>query len=891
MILTIKNLRTEYKVNPIGIATQHPRLSWHLTSEQSEVVQTSYRVMVGESSEDLETENYLWDSGKQESEQSIHVEYHGPDLTSTQRLFWQVEIVDNYGNQAKSSVAFWQMGLLDISDWQAQWITPIIDNDISQSEPCPYLRKDFEISKEVKAVNLYGSALGLYELELNGKKVGEQVFTPGWTNYHERIQYQVYDITSQINAGKNAIGAILGDGWFRGHFGWWEDNRNTYGKHLALILQIEIAYLDGTKELVITDDTWGTSQGPILKSDIYNGELYDARLEFKDWSKPSFDDSDWKPTKILSHSKELLITSEGEEVRKTKELKPIELLTTPKEEKVFDLGQNMVGWVRLQVSGNAGDQVTMKFAEVLDQDGNFYTDNLRAIECTDRYFLSGKGLEIYEPRFTFHGFRYVKVEDYSGELNLGSITGIVVHSDMEQIGHFECSDPLINQLQSNIEWGQRGNFLDVPTDCPQRDERLGWTGDAQVFAPTASFNFNTAPFFTKWLKDLATEQKEDGSVPWVVPNIIKDGGGTGWSDGFGATGWADAAVIIPWTLYRYYGDTRILMDQFDSMKAWVDYMIHHAGDKYVFDFGFHFGDWLSFAEYYTYNYNAPDYGYAGAHTDKELIATAYFYYSATLLQKSAEIIGRREVADQLNRLLPKIKKAWNEEFMTRSGRLVSSTQAAYAIGLVFGIVADDKVEVIAKRLADDVSYFGHLTTGFLGTPVLNFALSDFGNTDLAFQLLHNDRYPSWLYAISQGATTIWERWDGIKPDGTFQTVGMNSFNHYAYGAIGDWLYSRVAGIDIDEQHPGFKNIIFRPHIGDKLTYAKASIKTMYGVVSAGWSVEGSLIKYELEIPANCTGTIMLESKKDTSLNGERIALGKENKLKLGSGKYLVSWSK
>jgi alpha-L-rhamnosidase len=711
----------------------------------------------------------------------------------------------------------------------------------------------------------------------------------------------VYDVTMQITTGQNVIGSILGDGWYRGHLGWWENNRNGYGDHLGLLLQLEVTYEDGSSELILSDDSWKASTGPILKSDIYNGETYDARLENPNWSQPDFDDSAWETVKLLDHPKSMLTNSVGEKVRKIQELKTKEIITTPKGELVCDLGQNMVGWVRLKVSGKPGDRITLKFAEVLDQDGNFYTDNLRNIECTDHYILKGEGEEVYEPRFIFHGFRYVLVEGYHGELTKESITGIVVHSDMLPTGQFECSDPIINQLQSNIQWGQKGNFLDVPTDCPQRDERLGWTGDAQVFAPTASFNFNTAPFFTKWLRDLETEQKEDGSVPWVVPNIIVDGGGTGWSDGFGATGWADAAVVIPWVLYQSYGDTRILQEQYPSMKAWVDYMIYHAGESYIFDYGFHFGDWLSFAEYESYNYAAPDYGFAGAHTDKALIATAYFYYSINLLLKTAKIIGKSEDVAALSNLLPKIKEAWNEEFMTRTGRLVSSTQAAFAIGLVFDIVAEDKKEIIAKRLADDVTYFGHLTTGFLGTPVLNYALSDTGRLDLAYQLLNNKRYPSWLYSVTKGATTIWERWDGIRPDGSFQTTGMNSFNHYAYGAIGEWLYSRVAGLRIDPKKPAYKNIIFQPNPGGGLEYAKASIHTMYGLASAKWKLENASTNYDIEIPANCTGAVILNTTDSESitLNGELLAtceLVSNKKVEdgktsfgLGSGKYVIHY--
>lgn len=895
----IYKLKTEYKTNPLGIDAIVPRLSWEIASEQRGVKQTAYRITAASSVQQLKkATGLLWDSGKQNSGQSIHIEYKGRKPESRERIYWQVQVCDNHGNDAISSEpAWWEMGLLDPAQWKAKWITQPWENDREKSDPCPFFRKSFTIDKPVNSARIYVSCLGLYELQLNGEKVGDEVFTPGWTNYHERLQYQVYDITDQLLNGENTIGSILGDGWYRGHLGWWDNNRNTYGEALGLLLQLEVRFDDGSMLTIITDDSWKAETGPILKSDIYNGETYDARLEMLGWSSPGFDDSRWKSAKLLEHSKAILIASAGEKIRKITDIKPIEYFVTPNGENVFDLGQNMVGRARLKVKGKPGDRVTLKFAEVLDQKGNFYTKNLRKIECKDSYILKGTDEEIFEPRFTFHGFRYVQVEGYSGELTNDCITGIVIHSDMKPTGSFECSEPLISQLQQNIQWGQKSNFLDVPTDCPQRDERLGWTGDAQVFAPTASFNFNTASFFTKWLKDLSSEQREDGSVPWVVPNVIVDGGGTVWSDGFGATGWADAAVVIPWTVYRYYGDKRILEDQYDSMKAWVNYMKVHAGDSYIFDYGFHFGDWLSFSEYISYHYNAPDYGFAGAHTDKSLIATAYFYYSTMLLQKTAEILDRQKDAESLSKLAAKIKTAWAREFMTESGRLVSATQTAYAIGLVFDLIPDDKKAIVAKRLADDVRNFGHLTTGFLGTPVLNVALSHFGYSDLAYQLLLNKRYPSWLYPVTLGATTIWERWDGIKPDGSFQTEGMNSFNHYAYGAIGEWLYSYVAGISIDENEPGYQHILIRPHPGGGLTNARASHHSMYGNVECSWKISEGYFNLDVNVPHNTHATATLPQAKleeiqESGKSAQKVA-GIRNSyqdgdavvLQLGSGNY------
>jgi alpha-L-rhamnosidase len=467
----------------------------------------------------------------------------------------------------------------------------------------------------------------------------------------------------------------------------------------------------------------------------------------------------------------------------------------------------------------------------------------------------------------------------------------VVHSDMEKIGEFECSDPLINRLQQNIQWGLRGNFLDVPTDCPQRDERMGWTGDAQAFAPTACFNMNTGAFFTKWMKDLQLDQKADGNVPWVVPNVLEGGGGTGWSDGYGGTGWADAAVIVPWTVYQSYGDIQILENQYESMKAWVEYMIRHSGSRYIFDYGFHFGDWLSFAEYYTYNYNAPDYGYAGAHTEKDLIATAYFYYSTSLMSKIASLLRRNEDSERYAGLLPRIKEAFHREFITPNGRLVSGTQTAYVLALGFDLIPEEEREAMAKRLADDVRYFGHLTTGFLGTPLLCRVLSDNGYPDLAYQLLFNKRYPSWLYPVTMGATTIWERWDGIKPDGSFQTVGMNSFNHYAYGAVGQWLYSTVAGLNIDSSKPGYKHSIIRPCPTRRLNYAKASLQTMYGLLLSSWEIKGDDIIYKFRIPPNTAATIYLEaekisySQKAQDLSGIKKMGDKQFVIEAGSGSW------
>jgi alpha-L-rhamnosidase len=882
--ILVEELVCEYHTNPVGIDVEKPRLSWKILSDKENVLQTAYEIRVADSPSNLNRKNRLiWSSGKVNSDQSVNVEYRGPELEPMQRVYWQVRVWDNQNKATKwSEPAYWEMGILKPELWTASWITMENEKETEGSKPSHFLRKEFSAAKKVKSARIYASALGLYELYLNGEKVGDELFTPGWTSYKKRIQYQTYDVTDMVKTN-NALGAILGDGWYRGNIGF-RNQRNYYGDKLALIAQLQITYSDGTTETIGTDESWKATTGPIIFSDIYNGETYDARLEMPGWATTSFDDSSWGTVAKLDHPKDILIAPQGVPVKAVEEISPIEIITTPKGETVFDMGQNMVGWVRLKVKGSRGDAVTLKFAEVLDKEGNFYTENLRAAKATDVYILKGDGEEIYEPHFTFHGFRYVKLEDFPGTPHLDNITGVVIYSDMEPTGTFACSDSLINQLQHNIQWGQKGNFLDVPTDCPQRDERLGWTGDAQVFAPTAAFNFNVAPFYTKWLKDLAADQLPDGKVPHVIPDVL-DGAG-------GSTAWADAAIIVPWQTYLAYGDKRILEEQYPSMKAWVEYMKNRAGDDYLWIGDTHYGDWLAFATTRS--------DYPGATTEKDLIATAYFSYSSGLLAKIAEILEKSGDAEKYSDLSEKVKEAFVKEFVTPSGRLVSHTQTAYSLALAFNLLPENLIPKAAEYLAGDVEKFKHLTTGFVGTPLLCKTLSNYGYEDLAFMLLNRKEYPSWLYPVTQGATTIWERWDGQKPDGTFQNPGMNSFNHYAYGAIGEWLYTYVAGIQIDPENPGYKHFFLAPHPGGGLTNAKAVYKSMYGKIKSDWKIEGNQMVYDVTIPANTTATVTLPSASldEVSLNDSPLKSDSEKNaqqkndvvtLKLGSGEYRISY--
>ncbi|MBE3100214.1 MAG: family 78 glycoside hydrolase catalytic domain, partial [Planctomycetes bacterium] len=564
--LAVVALRTEYKENPVGIDARQPRLSWQLRSDARGVSQSAYQVRVALSEPDVRPGRRLvWDSGRVTSGESIHRLYGGPPLESGQTYYWQVRVWDAEGTPAAwSNVATWETGLLDPADWKSSWIEPNLPEDVKTSGPSPMLRREFNLKGVVRRARAYVTSHGLYEMAINGRRVGDVLFTPGWTSYSKRLQYQTYDVTSLLKRGSNAVGVTLGNGWYRGDLGW-ENRRNIYGDRLGLLAQIRITYDNGREEIIGTNQQWRAATGSILMSEIYHGETYDARLEKAGWTEPGYDDRGWSPVSVADHPKDRLVAPAGPPIRRIQELKPVKVFKTPAGDIVADMGQNMVGWVRLAVQGPAGTTVTLRHAEVLDKQGNFYTENLRAAKATARYTLKGGAREVFEPRFTFFGFRYVAIDGYPGELTPGDLTGIVIHSDTAVTGTFETSNPMINQLQSNIVWAQKGNFLDVPTDCPQRDERLGWTGDAQVFARTAAFNVDVAGFFTKWLADLAADQFDDGRVPHVIPNVL--GGGNSASTG-GSAAWGDAAVIIPWTIYLAYGDTRVLEQQYPSMAQW-----------------------------------------------------------------------------------------------------------------------------------------------------------------------------------------------------------------------------------------------------------------------------------------------------------------------------------
>lgn len=874
--VTLQHLLTENLVNPIGIDAPAPRFSWQIVSNQRAIQQTAWEIKV------LEGKNTLWNSGKVVAGQSVQVPYAGNALQPATRYTWQVRIWDNNGRTSPwSSPAWFQTALLSPANWKAQWITPGFTEDAGNRPPVLF-RKSFAIPKKIKAATAYITSHGMYEAQINGQRVGDAYLTPGWTSFNKRLQYQVYDVTHLLVNGQNAIGVSVGNGWYRGYLAW-GGNKNSYGSDIALLFQLAITYTDGTTELLLSDQNWKSSTGVIRYAEIYHGETIDMRQEKTGWTKTGYNDADWSGVQTSNYSKDVLIATYNEPVKKQETFKPVKVLTTPNGKTVLDFGQNLVGWVMVKATGKSGDSIIIRHAEVMDKYGYFYTDNLRAAKATATYILHGKEEQILEPHFTFFGFRYILVENYPGEIKPENFTAVALYSAMPPTGSFVCSNPLLNQLQHNIQWGQRGNFLDVPTDCPQRDERLGWTGDAQAFSRTAAFNFGVNNFFAKWLCDVAADQRADGLVPHVIPNVL------GANEG-ASTGWADVSTILPWNMYLAYGDKRILDDQYKSMKAWVNFMQNQSKND-LWQTGSHFGDWLFYRPF-------DDNDGKAAVTDKYLIAQCFYAHSTELLIKTATLLGNTADAATYKALLEKIKAAFVKEYLTPNGRLVSGTQTAYVLALQFDMLPEALRTQAAARLVENIkSYNYHLTTGFLGTPYLCHVLHRFGYTGIAYKLLLQESYPSWLYPVKMGATTIWERWDGQKPDSTFQTPNMNSFNHYAYGAIGDWMYRVIAGLDTYEDGPGYKHIKIQPHPGGGLTNAAATLQTYYGTVSSRWTINGNELTLDVEIPANTTADIYIPAAGATTIteSGKAIAGQKDIQvtrtagqfvmIKAGSGKY------
>ena len=890
--------KCEHRVDPLGIGETSPRLSWALASEGRGEAQSAYRVLVAENEEDLAAEqNLLWDSGRVESNRSLGIEYEGAELKSGARCAWNVIVWDGEGEPSSiSEAAVFEMGLLEKSDWTGIWISadegPAGDIDPPTGNeydalgnglaPSPYLRREFGLERPVRRARLYATARGVYELSINGARVGDDVLAPGWTDYRKRIQYQTYDVTALLREGQNTLGAILGDGWYAGFVGFDPKQAGAhYGTSPQLLAQLNVEYEDGSTQSIATDGSWRSSTGPILFSDLLAGESYDAREEMPGWNKSGFDDSGWQGVGVERLGDVPLVAQPDEAVRATEEV-AADTVTEPESGvHVFDMGQNMVGWARLKASGEAGTTVRMRFAEALNPDGTIYTENLRSARQTDTYVLKGEGDEIYEPRFTFHGFHYVEVTGYPVEPPLDAIIGRVVHSATPPSGSFECSSPMVNRLQSNIFWGQRGNFLSIPTDCPQRDERLGWTGDAQIFVRTASLNMDVAAFFAKWMDDVQDAQSPEGAFTDVVPLLE----GSGLIDlSRGAPAWGDAGVIVPWTIYKTYGDTRIIQKHYEAMTRWMDYLREANPDLLRRNkLGNNYGDWLS-----------PE----GDATPKALLATAYWAHDAMLMAEMARAIGRDADAADYENLFEDVKEAFTRAYVDPDGKIKGDTQTGYVVALHMGLLPE---ELRAKggghlvRTVEDKDW--HLSTGFVGVGYLCPVLTEAGYPDVAYRLLNNETYPSWGYTIKNGATTIWERWDGWTEENGFQSPNMNSFNHYSLGSVGEWLYRYVAGIDLDPEGIGYDRIVIRPRPGGGLIHARAEYDSVRGRIESAWVLSDSEFRLRITIPPNTRATVHLPSANGAEVSeggksadeAESVELlrtdGEETVLSVGSGRY------
>lgn len=857
------DIRTEYDINPLGIDEPIPRFSWSIASSHAKYMQKAYQIQVS-ISQDFTT--LVWDTGWVESSCNVFINYKGECLAPRTRYFIRVRISDTNGIFTPWPKGYWFETAFLGDPWKAPFITS--PAEVNKKTGSIFLRREFFLSKDMIQGRLYATALGVYEIWLNGKRVSHAVLTPGWSSYHSRLAYQVYDVTNQLRQGQNVITAMIADGWYAGELTW-ELVENIYGKVKALSLEMRGMHTDLSEIVIDSDETqWYCFDGPIRYSQLYHGEIYDARYLNPKWFEPGYSDQHQIQSIAISRPQAHLSAQEAPFVKPMELVSPVSSFITPAGEHVLDFGQNLTGRIRFSVDGRRGDQVVLRHAEVLNKEGNVHLGNLRKADCKITYVLNGNGVEQYEPHFTFQGFRYVRIDKYPGEVNPNNFQAVVLHSDLELTSEFSCSNPYVNRLYQNIIWSWKGNTVDVPTDCPQRDERLGWTGDAQVFISTATCFTQAGSFFSKWLKDLSADQLSDGGVPFVIPDVLT--GVVGRDGNLPAThssaGWGDAATVCPWTLYQRYGDIRVLERQYTSMKAWVSYIKNQADKDGIWRNGFHFGDWLAL--------DAKEGSCFGA-TPNDLCSTAYYAHSAFLTSKAAEVLGYTEDAWTYSQLAKKVRAAFQGEFLDHTGRLKAKTQTSHVLALAFDLVDTNMKDQITNDLVTLITQRnGALSTGFLGTPMLCKVLSDHGRSDIAYQLLLRRDYPSWMYQIDRGASTVWEHWDSIKTDDTMWSDDMNSFNHYAYGAVGSWMYEAIGGINLGASRPASGEFVFQPKISEHFTWCRCSYRSFQGKLSVSWRRWDKHLNFSCDIPPNTTLTVCI----DKHIPEELLLPGRHKKL-------------
>lgn len=714
-------------------------------------------------------------------------------------------------------------------------------------EPASYLRKEFATTAVPRRAVLRSTAVGLVEPHLNGAVVGDEVLAPGWTSYRHRLVVSTHDVTDRIVVGKNVLGVILGEGWAVGRLGW-ENKRHHYSDRPAAWFELELEYGDGQIDIIASDASVTASRGGLRANSIYDGETFDAREEPDGWDSPGFDADEWVQVDTIEWPLDALVDPIAPPIRRIEDLQPVEILHTPTGKRVVDFGQNLSGWVRFTVQGERGTTITLRHAEVMTG-GEIEVETLRTAAATDRYVLRGGAPETWEPRFTFHGFRYVEVDGWPGDLSSDAIRAVVVHSDMTRTGWLTTSNPQLNQLHSNAVWSMRDNFVGVPTDCPQRDERLGWTGDLNAFAPTAAFLYDVRGVLGSWLRDLAVEQQEKGFVPWVVPDVLS-------TPSSPTALWSDVAVSLPWALYREYGDEQILADAYDSMAAFIRQVADLLDDDGLWSTGFQYGDWL--------DPDAPDDNPSGGKTDRHLVAGAYLCRTTREMAETARVLGRTEDATEFDALADKVRRAFRCEYVTPNGRLTNETATAYALAISFGILDQEQTQHAGDRLAAVVAQAGYrISTGFAGTPLVTDALTSTGHLDEAYLLLLETKAPSFLYPVTMGATTIWERWDSVRPDGSINPSGMTSLNHYALGAVVDWMHRTIGGLEAIE--PGYRRMRIAPRPGGGLTHAELRHAIAHGEVRIEWRIEGTQAFLDVNIPDSTTAEVTLPLHPDSQV--------------------------
>jgi alpha-L-rhamnosidase len=837
----IKELRSEYRTSPLGIDIRSPRLSWIIQSDRRGEMQTAYQVLVASSPDLLgQDKGDLWDSGKVDSDRSTQIEYSGKPLASHQPAYWKVKVWDAKGGTAVSrEPASWSMGFSSQTEWKAKWIgrddarSSGPGNGQEKFLPATYLRREFTLEHIPARAVLYITSLGVAEPHLNGSKVGEDCLSPGWTDFNKRVYYRAYDVTARLKPGANVLGAILGDGWYRGHLS--IIGQNIYGSETRLLAQLHLFFADGSSQVIASDATWKGAFGPVLEADIYAGETYDARMEIKGWDEPGFGGAGWKPVDLGARVNPAIQANPGEPVRRTGDIRTV-AVTRPKPGlAVYDYGRNFSGWARLRITAPSGTRIVMRFGEMLNPDGTVYRKNLRAARATDTYVCKGVGEEAWEPRFTYHGFRYVEVEGLPETAGPEALTGIIVGSALPLTGNFECSDAIMTRTAANERCTIRANLVELPTDCPQRDERMGWTDYHEVVASTL-YEQDAASLLTKWMGDLVDARSPDGAFPMIAPDIHR----FPWSPG-----WSDSGVLIPWTMYFVYGDTRLAARYYHEITGHLETYKQQSKGFLVRPAGL--GDWL-----------APD-----ASTPKELIGTALYARCAEAMAEMGRALGKPQDAAAFAELHRSIRGAFQKKFIAPDGTIGSDSQGGYVLALAYDLLEPEQARQAADKLVAAIEKRGgHLSTGMVTTHLLLPALSKAGRTDAAYRLLAKTTFPSWGYFLQMGAASMWERWDA-KTEKGYHPDGMNSFNHANLGTCTEWFYRNVLGIDAAE--PGFGKLLLKPEPGGNLSWARGYYDSQHGRIASDWKIENGQFVWNVQVPANTTATVHVPAKEPASV--------------------------